>query len=749
VSVCRSSSSIVTEVPSLQSIFCILSSVVSQTSRPSIRLREIVRIHNAHCTAQHTETMTIVPNLSKTTLLAVVVSVTLWSGSYNINVESFQYGGGGSYQHQHQHNHHRASSFYGTSLLSSMITQRQCTRQCRHQHDDTCLSMTVTTAELVEQAATTGRKGGKQRRRKITFSSSTTSSSSSSSNTAAQRRLLRLNRTINTTRPIDECRFDRDSEFHDEDDDGGIGSGLYFNNDHGISNNRSIGPTIIPTKRLSSSSSSSSSLTGGGAVHHPEKDGIITTTATTNANNNNNNLRRHDKLLELGIDIPFGLRQQLLTNAYESIHKRIWILDNSGSMNIMDGHQVLLDQQSQQQQQQQHDPTTTPPTTNNDHNSILCSRWLEVQETVQCHAQLSSVLGIPTDFHLLNPPKIANGPFSLLRGQQTFRVGYKTTASDDQHRNSNQSTKDLKRVQNVMVRTEPNGQTPLAQSITNIRREIVSLQSQLELLGQKVCLVIATDGSNYTPRNVDRMIRAVSTVNNNNDNNGSSAGGGGTKAVPLLESTYYISEEERQRDVIEALSSLQGLPVVVVIRLCTDHQPLVDFYSTCLDRAGVTPSSTSTTTTQQQQQQHGDYQQDDNDDDDLLLCRTLLEVDIDVLDDHVAEAKEVHKYNPWLNYALIVHRMREMGQDSLLFDLLDERSFDRKEIFDFVCNILFGTTTTIDDQHPRWNVFDDLEWSKFVQQVGLWQQKERKQFNPITNSMEPWIDVQALLAMPS
>jgi hypothetical protein len=374
-----------------------------------------------------------------------------------------------------------------------------------------------------------------------------------------------------------------------------------------------------------------------------------------------------DDLEELGIQIPFGLRQQLLMNARQSIHKRFWIVDNSGSMNILDGHQVLVERG-------EHTPTN------------LCTRWSEVQETVQCHARLSAALGAPTDFRLLNPPGVLGGGVAaplggLLRGQRTFRVGYGV------RRNSQRIARDCRRAQNVMLRTEPNGKTPLADAIAEVRREIVQLRPQLEADGTKVCLVIATDGSN-----VDRT-------------HGS------------LENVHHITEEDRQRDVIAALRSLQGLPVVVVIRLCTDHQPLVDFYSTCLDMA-----------------QNGD---------DYESCRDLLEVDIDVLDDHVAEAREVHAVNPWLNYALILHRMREMGQEHRLFDLLDERPFHRTEIRDFVCCMLFGRTSD-----HRWNVNDRVEWALFVQEVDRWQEREPLQWNPLTKSMAPWIDAQALLAMP-
>ena len=45
----------------------------------------------------------------------------------------------------------------------------------------------------------------------------------------------------------------------------------------------------------------------------------------------------------------------------------------------------------------------------------------------------------------------------------------------------------------------------------------------------------------------------------------------------------------------------------------------------------------------------------------------LLELSMEVLDDFTAEAEEVHEFNPWLNYALPLHRMREMGYQDRIF----------------------------------------------------------------------------------
>mmetsp|Transcript_27137 Transcript_27137/g.41234 ORF Transcript_27137/g.41234 Transcript_27137/m.41234 type:complete len:420 (-) Transcript_27137:29-1288(-) len=353
---------------------------------------------------------------------------------------------------------------------------------------------------------------------------------------------------------------------------------------------------------------------------------VISSAEISSTNRKNTN----SELESLGIHIPFGLHQKLRLNAQEDIRKRFWIVDNSGSMALWDGEHSSLGQ------------------------TDYCTRWCEVQETVACHSQLSAVLGAPTDFTLLNPAK--GGP--ILRGLQRFRVGYGV------NRNQNHVVKDCKRAQSIMLRNEPTGRTPLSASIKEVRREIVRMQPELEKIGRKVCLVIATDGCNYNSQNVG----------------------------------LEVNEGERQQELVEALKSLQGLPVNIVVRLCTNHEPVVDFW---------------------------------ND-----LDQHLEGLNLDVLDDHRAEAEEVYQHNPWLNYALILHRMREMGQECQLFDLLDERPFTKEEVREF-CSLLFGV-------HFNGEINDDNDWKKFIQEVDNLQQLEKMQWNPRSNALAPWINTQHL-----
>ena len=144
----------------------------------------------------------------------------------------------------------------------------------------------------------------------------------------------------------------------------------------------------------------------------------------------------------------------------------------------------------------------------------------------------------------------------------------------------------------LIKKAKPGGCTPLTDHIMAIRAEIEAMLPQLRSHGQKVAIVIATDG------------------------------------LPTDERGY--GGHGHQEQFVSALRLLEGLPVWVVIRLCTDEDDVVSFYNE-LDNQ--------------------------------------LELSMEVLDDFCGEAEEVHEHNSWLNYALPLHRMREMGFHDRVFDM--------------------------------------------------------------------------------
>lgn len=151
-------------------------------------------------------------------------------------------------------------------------------------------------------------------------------------------------------------------------------------------------------------------------------------------------------LVEQGFSL--GLAKALAENA-QSFDHRIWVVDNSGSMQIGDGHRV-----------------------NNADGKITLlpvSRWEEIQDTVIYHSQMAAVLHSYTRFRLLNDP----GPSV---GRQEFSVSEPGQNVEN----------DIRQARLVMTRARPDGVTPLTEHIWGIQAEIRQLLPQLQRSGRRV-----------------------------------------------------------------------------------------------------------------------------------------------------------------------------------------------------------------------------------------------------------------------
>eukprot|EP00592_Proboscia_alata_P022195 CAMPEP_0194424404 /NCGR_PEP_ID=MMETSP0176-20130528/23679_1 /TAXON_ID=216777 /ORGANISM="Proboscia alata, Strain PI-D3" /LENGTH=395 /DNA_ID=CAMNT_0039234151 /DNA_START=60 /DNA_END=1247 /DNA_ORIENTATION=- len=322
-----------------------------------------------------------------------------------------------------------------------------------------------------------------------------------------------------------------------------------------------------------------------------------------------------------------GLAMSLRENAMV-FPLRVWIIDNSGSMNRVDGHRIVETSTSANLQ------------------IVESTRWEEIRECVNYHSQMSSLLNAPTIFRLLNPAaRIPNQEFTIAQN------GYNPSEASE--------------ARSLLSRVSPGGLTPLTKHIHHIRGNIISpMKHQLESTGQKIAIIIATDG--------------LPT-----DSSGTCSN--------------YSKDE-----FVTALKSLEGLPVWIVIRLCTDEDDVVEFY---------------------------------NDIDEQL------ELSIEVLDDFVGEAQEVYEHNKWLNYGLPLHRCRELGFEDRVFDLIDERALTKSEIFQF-CRIIFGEEEFDSVPDPS------IDLRGFLSEIDrIMESSTQKQWNPITKKVQPWINTRKLQSL--
>ena len=275
---------------------------------------------------------------------------------------------------------------------------------------------------------------------------------------------------------------------------------------------------------------------------------------------------------------------------------------------------------------------------------VPCSRWEEIRECVNYHIQMAALLQAPTAFRLLNHPGAG-------AGSQMFSIAEADVAS---------IPSEVEKAMSVMQRARPGGVTPLNSHILSIHQSVSAIAPQLRAEGKKVAIILATDG---LPTNEQGMC---------ND---------------------YVREQ-----FISSLRLLEGLPVWVVIRLCTDEDDVVSFYNE-LDEQ--------------------------------------LELSLEVLDDFCGEAEEVYEHNPWLNYSLPLHRLREMGYHDRLFDMLDERPFTKSELREFCC-LMFGFDQM--DSVPD----ADADWSGFLQAMDRLVNAEELQYEPMKKKPKPVICTKTL-----
>ncbi|CAE7570993.1 unnamed protein product, partial [Symbiodinium microadriaticum] len=138
----------------------------------------------------------------------------------------------------------------------------------------------------------------------------------------------------------------------------------------------------------------------------------------------------------------------------------------------------------------------------------------------------------------------------------------------------------------AQLAVSPGGMTPLCGHIREIVHHIRTIAPSLQHHQQRAVVVIASDG------------------------------------------------EASDGDVAAELRHLVGLPVWVVIRLCTDDEKIVSYWNN-IDQE--------------------------------------LELEMDVLDDFFGEAKEVSSVNSWVTYGEPLHKLREWGVHMKEMDFIDEQ----------------------------------------------------------------------------
>jgi len=146
-----------------------------------------------------------------------------------------------------------------------------------------------------------------------------------------------------------------------------------------------------------------------------------------------------------------GIQDEII-GSLEAFPVRHFILDNSGSMSVCDGHMHI--------------------TSGTREGFVQCSRWKELLQSVQWLGELAIGLAAPTEFKLINPSA----------GIDVASLGHGLV--------------DQERAQLAkLISSSPNGKTPLCQAIRQVVTSISRQAPELRRNGQRAMVEIATDGA--------------------------------------------------------------------------------------------------------------------------------------------------------------------------------------------------------------------------------------------------------------
>lgn len=143
---------------------------------------------------------------------------------------------------------------------------------------------------------------------------------------------------------------------------------------------------------------------------------------------------------------PIGLQKTLIN----SLHKfpiRYFIVDDSGSMNMSDGHRLIHN--------------------NNNYKKVNSTRWNELVDCIKFHSGLAEASKTPIEFRFLNE-------------LNPIMVGVDDTG--------------YKKLITLLNNKSPNGSTPICKQIDHVVKEITLIAPQLISQGHKAVITILTDG---------------------------------------------------------------------------------------------------------------------------------------------------------------------------------------------------------------------------------------------------------------
>lgn len=171
------------------------------------------------------------------------------------------------------------------------------------------------------------------------------------------------------------------------------------------------------------------------------------------------------------LGIPPGLAR-IARDEAERVGVRVFLLDNSGSTNTYDGHELR------------------------GHRLVSCTRWREICASAEAACAFGAAVGVPCEFHLLNP--LRPNRRSEVEGEDFIR----TEGAGD----------DARRLRTFLGKVNPTGVTPLAERLQSLWPRFDAFAESAGASGRIAFLVIATDGAPTPPNSGQPTPRAASAA---------------------------------------------------------------------------------------------------------------------------------------------------------------------------------------------------------------------------------------------
>ena len=178
---------------------------------------------------------------------------------------------------------------------------------------------------------------------------------------------------------------------------------------------------------------------------------------------------------------PKGLTR-MVANSVANLPIRFVIVDNSGSMQSMDGQRLVLGPSGRIQ-------------------SIPATRWAELSQAINEMADVAVGVRGPTHFHFLNPTPA--GQFFAVAGEAAPPGGFAASVPPPPGNFSN-----LK----AATASSPSGTTPLTEALMRVDQMIRPASQMLRASGQKAVICITTDGLPNDPKSFLMALQNLQTL---------------------------------------------------------------------------------------------------------------------------------------------------------------------------------------------------------------------------------------------